>query len=262
MHKLRNHLLTLGAGAGLIATAVGLRATIGVAATGLWWLLLLGLGTALVALEIMWWLWDIALWRRRRPWRGWTLRTPVALTSRPPVPAAPNRPPPYRPAREPGKAAYAHIVISAGTPETAVLGQGTLPPSAPEGDLPIRVDMDGFTGERKGEQRSDPWVWKASSVHLVNSSEQVLEFRAWFLPETARTKGPPQRDAKRLRLEPQRSRDADFEFLQHMGSWTEDERASPPDTVVRFDLVFLEIGTSRELRFRFTPARLRKQLPA
>jgi hypothetical protein len=265
MNTARNHLLTLVAGAGMIATDVTLRASLGLIALGIWWPLLLVLGIACVVLAIGWWGVDLVRWALRKPWRGWTLRSPVALSPPPvsesqPVLISASRQPAFRTPtvpRVPRPAVAAHIVITGGTPETAVVRQGMLPPSVPEGDLPIRVDMDGFAGERRGQQRADPWIWKANDVHLINGSDEVLEFRVWLLSETAKFKYR-QRHPGRLRLEPHQNLNAAFEFVQQTHNWTDDERASPPDTVVRFELVLLEIGTSRELRMRFTPVHMRK----
>lgn len=265
MNTARSHLLTLAAGAGTIATDVGLRASLGLTALGIWWPLLLILGTACVVLAIGWWIVDLIRWLRQKPWRGWSLRNPFAQAP-PPVSEPPNvlisasRQPAFlTPAvpRVPGPAVAAHIVITGGSTETAVVHQGILPPSVPEGDLPIRVDMDGFVGERRGKSRTDPWIWNANDVHLINGSDEVLEFRVWLLSETAKFKYR-QRHQGRLRLDPRQNLDTAFEFVQQTHNWTDDERASPPDTVVKFELVFLEIGTLRELRIRFRPVRTRK----
>lgn len=108
MQTLRNHLLTLASGVGVIVAAIALRATLGAAALGGWWGVLLGLGIAVVLLALVWWVVDLTRWVLRS---GLRIRSPffraVTVGSYAPEPTAL---PPGLP--NVGKTYFNHEVVS------------------------------------------------------------------------------------------------------------------------------------------------------
>jgi hypothetical protein len=154
----------------------------------------------------------------------------------------------------PGRAT--HVVISAFATDRLVLSQGTLIPLRIEGDLPLRVEMEGVSGTRQGQPNNkptNPWLWMAKDVQLVNASDDVLVTTVWLVPHGQNLKRTEQlrSDGDVLRIEPHGNCSRSFSFLHQPGLWREVERMNPPETWPELELVFLEIGTTRQLRITF-----------
>lgn len=183
-------------------------------------------------------------------WRGWTLRSPLAP---PPQPAKAPAPTAHRFPFQTKPGIASHILLTAGTPDTAVLSQGLLLPGPPKGDLPLRVEMPGLAGHRVGSERKDPWTWTAANVNLVNASDELLVMTV-HLMTYRRTKGSQPVGIPGVVKIPARDATTEtFSFNQPMAgpSWTDEDKASPPDAIASLDLLFLEVGTERELRIGF-----------
>lgn len=150
-----------------------------------------------------------------------------------------------------------NLVISASTTDHLVLSQGILAPVNAEGDLPLRVEMEGIGGMRQGQPNnkpSNPWLWTAPNVQLVNASNEVLLATVWLV---TRGKNPKRTDELKsdgelLRLEPHGNIARSFEFPQQTSRWSNEEQVNPPETWPELELAFLEVGTTRAFRVRFS----------
>jgi hypothetical protein len=142
---------------------------------------------------------------------------------------------------------------------TVVLGHGLILPNAISGDLPVRVEMDGLTGSRHGHEAKDAWTFSASDVSLVSETVEPLVFRGWLIArhgkQLNRVVHIPA-DVGDMRLEPKGSAVQSFNFLMPTYGWKDEEdKANPPDAWRGLEIVFAEVGTTRERRILFRSAK-------
>jgi hypothetical protein len=173
-------------------------------------------------------------------------------TPSPPVPPSP-----------PGPATHAYLTIQSGN---VILGHGIIPPNAISGDLPLRVEMDGLAGSRRGQAAKDAWVWSAPEVSLVNNSHEPIVFRVWLVARHGKELNRVERiraDVGDVRLEPAGSVVQSFNFVMPTLQWKDEEdKANPPNAWRGLEVVFLEVGTSRERRILFRSAKGHLDVPA
>jgi hypothetical protein len=140
-----------------------------------------------------------------------------------------------------------------------VLGHGLIPPNAISGDLPLRVEMDGLTGSRRGQEAKDTWVWSASEVSLVSESGEPLVFRGWLVARHGSQLNYVEQiraDVGDLRLEPWGSTAQSFNFVMPTSKWkSEEDKADPPGSWRGLEVIFREVGTGRERRILFRSAK-------
>lgn len=128
-------------------------------------------------------------------------------------------------------------------------------PSAPAGDLPIRVDMHGLVGGRDGDLRSTRWVWEVEDCAIASRVDEPLFFKVWLKIPVARQIGATELEASDglVRLDPRGHVRRSFEFEQRQFRVESPAEKHPPGPGP-MELWFLEVGTQRTWRVTFQPA--------
>ncbi len=125
-------------------------------------------------------------------------------------------------------------------------------PLRQEGDLPLAIESDGWEGSR--HWTSNWWNWKLYQLAIVNRSPDRIVCRVRLLTQTKSPLGHSPQELKRMpddevvSIPGDGHCQIDLEFSEKHGD--EGEEPFLPQTA-KLVLVFLEIGTERELRVSY-----------